>query len=415
LFGIPPFNAPSPPQVFENILMRKIDWYGEEAEITPDARQLMERLMCSEIDTRLGTRGATEVKAHSWFATTLWENLMEQKVFFIPSVKNIEDTDYFDSKGMHQKSTNLSDSDENVSVQPQGDCPKKEEVAAKSPENEDFGEAVYKNLPLLEKANQQTMSRISRDFPETDHWIQRRRDSLPVRSPLNPTPTSTLSKSNTRTISANMWLQKRRESLPTSSLSNHPAPVPVSKLSSLGSISNSLPHSYSGSFGTLMEGGRSLDQSMIPTRFSSQSGSIHTGRSNQQLEEYNPSHRNSEGTSGYASSPDRESTFKNDSQAYLDSAKQTLFGSKSKEVLVQPDDSESDFSAFSFFNKPIDALVADSNPVGSKILETILKNLNCRCIRVKNGAEAVQSLMGEVKFDVVFADINISICDFCLT
>jgi serine/threonine-protein kinase RIM15 len=413
---MPPFNAPSPPQVFENILMRRIEWFEDEVEVTPEARHLMERLMCSEIENRLGTKSASEIKSHPWFTETPWDNLMEQKVYFIPTVKNIEDTDYFDSKGMNEKPTNLSDSDENVSTGPR-DSMKKENTSPKSPGCEDFGEAVYKNLPLLEKANQQTMTKISQDFPETDQWIQRRRDSLPVSSPLNPASNSpNFSKANPRTISANLWLHKRRESLPTSSLSGqhltNPISVPTSKLATTNSSSTSLPqNTSSGSFGALLEGSRSLDQSMIPTRLSSHNfAPISVTRSNQQLDDFNYGHRHSDtGSFGYSSSPERDS-FKKNSQAYLDSAKQTLFGSKSKEALAQTDDSESEFYQFSFFDKPLDVLIADGNPVGSKILETILKNFNCRCIRVKNGAEAVQSLMGDVKFDVIFADINISIC-----
>jgi serine/threonine-protein kinase RIM15 len=415
LFGVPPFNAATPQQVFENILMRRIDWFENEIQISLDSRDLMEKLMCSEIDLRIGNKGASEVKNHSWFAETPWDNLMEQKVYFIPSVKNVEDTDYFDSRGMQDKPSNLSDSDENI---PAGQSAvKKDDLQPKSPEHADFGEAVYKNLPLLEKANQQTMSRITQEFPETENWLQRRRDSLPVASPLNPASNSSVySKSNPRSISANLWLQKRRESLPANSLSLHPfsnpMSIPTSKLSSSKSSSSSLPHTASSSFGNLTEGGKSFDQSMIPARQSSQNFvPLNLQRSAQHLEEFDYRHRHSDvGARGYGSSPERDSSFKKSSQAYLDNAKQSIFGSKSKEFLNQSDDLDLELSAFSFFDRPIDVLIAESNPVGSKILETILRNLNCRCIRVKNGAEAVQCLMGEVKFDVIFADINISIC-----
>jgi hypothetical protein len=414
LFGIPPFNAPTPPQVFENILMRRIDWFESDIEISPESRDLMERLMCSEIESRIGWKGASEVKHHLWFTETPWDNLMEQKVFFIPSVKNIEDTDYFDSRGMQDKPSNLSDSDENIPGRPNDE--KKDDLQPRSPEHADFGEAVYKNLPLLEKANQQTMSRITQEFPETENWLQRRRDSLPVASPLNPASSSSVySKSNPRSISANLWLQKRRESLPTNSMSVHPfsnpMSIPTSRLSSTKTSSSSLPHTASSSFGNLVEGGRSFDQSMIPARLSSQNfAPVNLQRSAQHLEDFDYHHRHSDvGTRGYGSSPERDSSFKKSSQAYLDNAKQSIFGSRSREFLNQPEDLEVEFSAFSFFDRPLDVLIAESNPVGSKIMETILRNLNCRCIRVKNGAEAVQSLMGEVKFDVIFADINISI------
>ncbi|RKO84321.1 kinase-like domain-containing protein, partial [Blyttiomyces helicus] len=98
LYGIPPFHAETPAQVFENILMRRIDWCEDEIEVTPEARDLMERLMCTDIDARLGSRGADEVKAHPWFADVTWDRVMEEEASFVPKPAGVEDTDYFDGR-----------------------------------------------------------------------------------------------------------------------------------------------------------------------------------------------------------------------------------------------------------------------------------------------------------------------------
>nr|KAJ3418581.1 hypothetical protein HK105_008140 [Polyrhizophydium stewartii] len=317
LYGIPPFNAATPSQVFENILMRRIDWHEDEVEVSPHARDLMERLMCSDIDARLGSNGAREVRAHPWFADVEWDTLWQAKASFIPKTSNIEDTDYFDDRGVSAKisdgsergdaaaaagkgvgstgagastgasgagavslsaaasvaamssmaSTSTVSKDRrapttvaddtsvggsmvsSVSALAPGGQPagapiamaatstgsqagtrgsvsaahsiaasavssgggggggggtlprdKKDKERAESDKEDrtedaereylqaamneeeapDFGEYVYKNLPLLEKANKKLVSKIRSDFPEGEEWKQRRRDSLPI-------------------------------------------------------------------------------------------------------------------------------------------------------------------------------------------------------------------------------------------
>ncbi|KAG9320912.1 hypothetical protein KVV02_004563, partial [Mortierella alpina] len=56
-----------------------------------------------------------------------------------------------------------------------------------------------------------------------------------------------------------------------------------------------------------------------------------------------------------------------------------------------------------------DCLVVDDNPISAKILETILTRLNCRCVVMRNGAEAIRCAMGSVKFDIIFMDIRMPI------
>ena len=168
----------------------KIEWYEDDTELTEEVKDLISKFLQHDIGSRLGTNGTQGIKNHIWFQETDWGNLINQKVYFVPAVKNIEDTDYFDSRGV-KSNTNpkLSDSDE------------ADEVSSGPKSNmEDFGESVLKNLPLLEKANLKVADKLKTDE------IQRR-GSLSLTS----------SKSNSfssRTSAAGLWFHRRRDSLP---------------------------------------------------------------------------------------------------------------------------------------------------------------------------------------------------------
>jgi hypothetical protein len=59
--------------------------------------------------------------------------------------------------------------------------------------------------------------------------------------------------------------------------------------------------------------------------------------------------------------------------------------------------------------RPLAFLVADDNPISCKILETILLMLNHQCVIVRNGAQAIRSAMSDVKYDIIFMDIRMPI------
>jgi len=44
--------------------------------------------------------------------------------------------------------------------------------------------------------------------------------------------------------------------------------------------------------------------------------------------------------------------------------------------------------------------------MSSKVLESMLTKLNCRCVVVTNGADAIRCAMGDVRFDVIFMAIK---------
>ncbi|KAJ2633553.1 rim15, signal transduction response regulator [Coemansia sp. RSA 1290] len=140
LFGIPPFHDETPEKVFQNILSSTVDFYDterqemqrekeekahlgidkedDEAEIpdiSPEARDFITRLLNKDPRQRLGHNGAAEVKAHPIFRGIDWDTLFETQPAFIPTVENIEDTDYFDPRGATMEHHSESSEDSQLS------------------------------------------------------------------------------------------------------------------------------------------------------------------------------------------------------------------------------------------------------------------------------------------------------------
>lgn len=105
--GSPPFTASTPEKIFQNILERNIQW-PSNVDMSPDLRDLLEKLLCLDQANRLGSRGAMEVKIHSWFDGVDWSDLARQKAAFVPSTTSDTDTSYFvERKEISKLSLNL--------------------------------------------------------------------------------------------------------------------------------------------------------------------------------------------------------------------------------------------------------------------------------------------------------------------
>jgi len=193
LYGYPPFHADTPEQVFANILARKIDWPDEEDdEASPEAKDIMNRLMCSDQTQRLGVNGADEVRKHPFFEGINWETLLEEEPQFVPTPQNPEDTEYFDSRGATLQSfTDEFDDQSTPCSTPGADLPERPHDAVSRVRKEigsnkrgliplsipphvregrrrlsepvaqdDFGNFAFKNLPVLEKANKDVIQKL---------------------------------------------------------------------------------------------------------------------------------------------------------------------------------------------------------------------------------------------------------------
>uniref|UniRef100_A0A2P2L221 non-specific serine/threonine protein kinase n=1 Tax=Rhizophora mucronata TaxID=61149 RepID=A0A2P2L221_RHIMU len=96
LIGYPPFCSDDP-----RITCRKIiNWkaclkFPEEPKISDEAKDLISHLLC-DVETRLGTRGIQELKAHPWFKSIQWDMLYEMEAAYRPMVNGDTDTQNFE-------------------------------------------------------------------------------------------------------------------------------------------------------------------------------------------------------------------------------------------------------------------------------------------------------------------------------
>ncbi|KAK6932043.1 Protein kinase domain [Dillenia turbinata] len=96
LVGFPPFYSDEPMSTCRKI----VNWrshlkFPEEAKLSAEAKDLICRLLC-HVEQRLGTKGASEIKAHPWFKGIQWEKLYQMEAAFIPEVNDDLDTQNFE-------------------------------------------------------------------------------------------------------------------------------------------------------------------------------------------------------------------------------------------------------------------------------------------------------------------------------
>ncbi|KAL7144977.1 hypothetical protein ABFS83_07G048100 [Erythranthe nasuta] len=96
LVGYPPFYSDEPMSTCRKI----VNWrthlkFPEEAKLSAEAKDLICKLLCN-VEKRLGTRGAYEIKAHPWFKGIEWDKLYQMKAAFIPEVNDELDTQNFE-------------------------------------------------------------------------------------------------------------------------------------------------------------------------------------------------------------------------------------------------------------------------------------------------------------------------------
>ncbi|KAL5577808.1 hypothetical protein UlMin_019507 [Ulmus minor] len=96
LVGFPPFYSEEPMSTCRKI----VNWrtylkFPEEAKLSAEAKDLIRKLLCN-VEQRLGTKGAYEIKAHPWFKGLQWDRLYQMEAAFIPEVNDELDTQNFE-------------------------------------------------------------------------------------------------------------------------------------------------------------------------------------------------------------------------------------------------------------------------------------------------------------------------------
>ncbi|ORX57693.1 hypothetical protein BCR36DRAFT_580262 [Piromyces finnis] len=462
LYGIPPFHAETPMAVFENILARNIDWYEDEMDLSPEAFDLMDKLMCTSIELRLGTHGADGVKNHSFFKDINWSKVAEERATFIPKPSNAEDTEYFDNRGADKTDFNPEEEENNENS---NNTSQVSESSLNTPNvGNEFGSFVYKNLPLLVKANSDVVKKIKSDIlnhsiptpsvvkegtrnrcrsislvsqnnrmrprlslindgsvppsPGGNNYIQNikqqsrfdhgRRNSLPLKlsqSMTMPTINSPLIPSNLNNVSKNPYM-----------------PSILSINSSNGSISkeeannnkNTLSQSLSDSKGNApIRNSQSFMSNDINFEDNEHNHNI---VKNEELEKgvnksdnhnYNQFVESTEKEKSLEENCNKQDNFDDNEEKFGDNEKnlneENIIKKRQNTIINMENEGSSNSTSGT---RPLDILIVEDNPISSKVLESMLTKLNCRCVVVTNGADAIRCAMGDVKFDIIFMAIK---------
>lgn len=96
LVGYPPFYSDDPMTTCRKIVNWKSHLkFPDEAGLSPEAKDLISRLLCN-VNHRLGSKGADEIKAHRFFKGVEWDKLYQIEAAFIPEVNDELDTQNFE-------------------------------------------------------------------------------------------------------------------------------------------------------------------------------------------------------------------------------------------------------------------------------------------------------------------------------
>lgn len=492
IYGYPPFHGDTPEKVFENILARKIDWpEHEDSSVSDGAKDLMLKLMTVDSKDRLGANmtekyssGGEEIRQHPWFDGIKWDTLLEDEAQFVPAPENPEDTEYFDARGATlQTFTEEMEAQGTSPVITPGaaDYPDRPHDALSRVRNQvnslkrglmplhipahvrdgrsrrlsepvatdDFGNFAFKNLPVLEKANQDVLQKLLAESSQ--------------RQPRNPTSTQSPGAGSTvpslegspllsmplkRARSTNKGTRPASPSnLAQSAVSPSRASQPSSPLlvqfstgqnherRKTSSTSSTLSHVSSSS----LQPGQQFDGPRLPAGISAPSGASATSSPIK-------SNRNSMGMQ--ITSPDRSTIMPRPNSLQMPSrARSQTVGSQEGDLPipnkpfshhkrqsqvfdVSPSSSDNEdprakallrvqrrrqssrrMSQIMLTDgpsfRPLDVLICEDHPVSKLVMERLLEKLRCRTITVTNGPEAARYAMSEVQFDVIMMEFKL--------
>nr|CDI52366.1 related to serine/threonine protein kinase [Melanopsichium pennsylvanicum 4] len=453
LYGVPPFHAETPEKVFDNILSRRIDWEEDSVEVSPEARDLMEQLMCTDPKRRLGSGGPDDIKHHPFFKDYDWDNVTAEPGPFVPQVTDPESTDYFDLRGASHQDFDDEPAhgtrefaraiEGNKFVQTGLPPSRKRSRLEKalhpqnSTQSEDFGNFSYKNLPVLKQANdevirkmrEEQMPALAKALEQSAIYTRHRSFSAKGR-PAHRVHSQTLAGPPSPAQSASsQGSTPSRSTAPTS-------PAGMLVTSAHRRRTSELPASATATLSAT-----TLDGDLVGRSFPSPSTAMPIGmvdRRRQQLVEASGAceRRNSMpsrlrtksvGVSDRLALPTQ---WQQQQQSATQT--QTREGSKklSRSTVNAAASGPAAVAATTAPSSPIDALIslaaatvpsagansdeiacliAEDNPIALRMLETMLIKLGCRCTCVRDGAEAVRLAMGDLRFAVMFIDVTLPI------
>ncbi|CAA3008186.1 serine threonine- kinase 38-like [Olea europaea subsp. europaea] len=95
LVGYAPFYSDNPITTCRKIVhWRNHLIFPNDVRVSPEARDLIRRLLC-DVENRLGSNGAEEIKVHPWFKDIQWDKLYDIDAAYKPEVNGELDTQNF--------------------------------------------------------------------------------------------------------------------------------------------------------------------------------------------------------------------------------------------------------------------------------------------------------------------------------
>jgi serine/threonine-protein kinase RIM15 len=329
----------------------------------------MKRLLTLDLNERLGSGGAEEVKAHPFFTGIDWDKVTTSEAAFIPQVTDPESTDYFDPRGaipqlFHDDElislTNRTHDSPSTSatMSPAVPVPMASREGSTSGGSNDFGSFSFKNLPILKQANDDVIRKLKTD------------KMAPIAQTLNEP--GTLRHYRKRSMSQRI---KKPPTVITAVEPGRNLAGPPSPATSTSSIASSPSRS-----------------SLPPPTPGTGVGHVRKPSEYGALERFKLNH-----LEGERRTPSRLRT------ASVSSAGDGS-GSESWNYGSQPESNTPPSSVHSIDlrkgpdagDRSVTCLLAEDNPITAKIIETLLIRLGCRVVVVADGSEATSVAMGDI-------------------
>lgn len=487
LFGYPPFHAPTPEEVFDNILNRKIDWPEiDDCEVSADARDLINRLVCLDPGGRLGSNmreiyasGGEEIKKHPWFEDIDWDKLNEIEASFIPAPEHVEDTEYFEARGatLHDFAAQFEDQSTSPSTTPMADFERPHDALSKVRAQvnaagsmkrgllplhipphvrdirvrrqsepaaaDDFGQFAYKNLPVLNKSNQDVIQKLKAEAMQAQSRSSQggsTHQNTPQSATAGYSPPSlesspmigmpvrralSTSRGNHRSASPSTLSHTNsspsRQSQPSSPLVHFSAGNPQErrKTSSGSSNHHHIPQQQTPSFFEIAKlattnlsqqssssspvkstrpsiGGDSVASLPGPSSPRTRSHTIGSSES-ESLPPERIRHHQKRRSQAIDISPSSSDTEDPRQKALLRVHRRRQSSRRMSQIYL------GDGPIF----RPLDVLVVEDHPVSRLVMEKLMGKLRCRAIVARDGAEAVRFGMGSVKFDIIMTEYRL--------
>lgn len=488
LYGYPPFHAETPELVFENILNRNIQWPETTREnddkivdssLFQHAHDLIDKLLNPDPALRLGNEGADDIKKHVFLSGVNWDTLWSEEASFIPVSEDPESTDYFDPRGAEalafptddhilmdeEENQNISEEDlnsgnSNNSIESPFALNRKgpRKVPLHIPPHvrnagnrrlsdsnvpDDFGSFAFKNLPMLDKANKNTLSRIVTENLERRNSITAETSKRP--RGLSISTTSSFQRPESPSFSSRHISPVRQMTLPSNSSNSAQSPLLATSVFVGSPVSTGSPSASSSSTSTQHKLAASRSKS-IPkvalfagdSKLSNEDVLLHSPfpspitrsplmnnlspsksttspsaklqipispralgiRRQSSMERNEQNEQTTKSVNQKYKSVFDTSPANSDTEEFQDSSLSKL--QRRRELSFN--DSNSGQTTPSY--RPLIVLICESNPALRYSMAQIVKRLNCRYVTVSDASDSIRYATGDIKFDLIFTEFR---------